>query len=228
MSRVPYASAVGSLMYAMVCTRSDLAYVVSTVSWFMLNPGKQYWEAVKWVLRYLRGIAKLGLVFQRLETGKPRLLQGYIDADCAGDFDQRRSTTGYVFTVAECVISWKAKLQDTIALLMTEVEYMAAVEVLKEVLWLRGLVETFSIIKDSVQVHCDSQSAIHLAKDHMYHKRTKHIDVRFHKIRQWVVDDKVIDLAKISTKKNPADMMIKTILVEKFRASLNFIKVLQR
>ena len=62
----------------------------------------------------------------------------------------------------------------------------------------------------------------------MYHKRTKHIDVRYHKIRQWVVDDKVIDLIKISTKKNTADMMTKTILIEKFRASLNFIKVLQR
>ena len=76
---------------------------------------------------------------------------------------------------------------------------------------MRGLVETFSIIQDSVRVHCDSQSVIHLAKDHRYHKRKKHIDVRKHKIRQWVVDDKVIDLIKISTKKNPADMMMKTI-----------------
>ena len=69
--------------------------------------------------------------------------------------------------------------------------------------------------------------AIHLAKDHRYHKRTKHIDMRYHKIRQWVVDDKVIDLVKINMKKNPADMMTKTILV-KFRASLTFIKVLQK
>ena len=67
---------------------------------------------------------------------------------------------------------------------MIEVKYMAAVEASKEVLWLRGLVETFNIIQDSVRVHCDSQSAIHLAKDHRYHKRTKHIDVRYHKIRQ--------------------------------------------
>ena len=66
-----------------------------------------------------------------------------------------------------------------------------------------------------------------LAKDHRYHKRTKHIAVRFHKIRQWVIDDKVIDLVKISTKKNPADMMTKTIPVEKFRTSLNFIMILQ-
>jgi len=133
-----------------------------------------------------------------------------------------------VFTVAECIISWKAELQDTITLLATEAEYMAIVEASKEALWLRGLVETFSIIQDSVRVHCDNQSAIHLAKDHRYHKRTKHIDVRFHKIRQWVMDDKVIDLVKINTKKNPADIMTKTIPVEKFRASLNFIKVLQR
>jgi len=228
MSRVPYASAVGSLMYAMVCTRSDLAYTVSTISWFMSNPGKQHWEAVMWVLRYLRGTARLGLVFQRLETGKPRLLQGYVDIDYAGDLDPRRSTTGYIFTEAECVISWKAKLQDTIAPSATEAEYMAAVEASKEALWLRGLVETFSIIHDSVRIHCDSQSAIHLAKNHRYHKRMKHINVRFHKIRQRVVDDKVIDLVKISTKKNPTDMMTKTIPVEKFSVSLNFIKILQR
>ena len=105
---------------------------------------------------------------------------------------------------------------------------MAAVEASKEALWLRGLVETFSIIQDSFRVYCDSQSAIHLTKDHTCHKWTKHINVRYHKIRQWVVDDKVINLVKISTKKNPADMMTKTIPVEKFITSLNCIKVLQR
>jgi len=88
-----------------------------------------------------------------------------------------------VFIVAECVISSKTELQDTIALSTTEAEYMVVVVASKEALWLRGLVETFSIIHDSIQVYCDNQSAIHLAKDHKYHKRTKHIDVRFHKIR---------------------------------------------
>ena len=90
------------------------------------------------------------------------------------------------------------------------------------------MVETFSIIHDSVRVHCDSQSAIHLTKNHMYQKRMNRIDVRYHKIRQCIVDDKVIDSVKISTKKNPADMMTKTIPVEKFRAFLNFIKIFQR
>ena len=88
------------------------------------------------------------------------------------------------------------------------------------------MVETFSIIQDSVWLHYDSHSAIHLAKDHRYHKLTKHIDVRFHKIRQCIVDDKVIDLKKFSAKKNPVDTITKTIPVEKFKTSLNFIKVL--
>ena len=131
---------------------------------------------------------------------------------------------GYVFTVAECTVSWKAKLHDTMALST----YMAAIETSKEYLWLRGLVEIFGIIQDLVQFYCDSQSDIHLAKDHIYYKWTKHIDVRYHKIRQWIIDDKAIDLVKIIIKKNPIDMMTKTISVEKFRASLNFIQVLQR
>jgi len=78
MSRVPYANAVGSLMYIMVCSRPDLAYIVSTVSRFISNPGKQYWEAVKWVLRHLQGTVRLGLVFQRLKTKKPRLLRAML------------------------------------------------------------------------------------------------------------------------------------------------------
>ena len=93
---------------------------------------------------------------------------------------------------------------------------------------MRELVETFGIIQDSIRVYCDSQNVIHLTKDHKYYKRTKHIDMRYHKIRQWVVDDNVIDLVKISTKKNPADMMTKTVPVEKFRLSLYFIQVLQK
>ena len=98
MSRVPYATAVGPLIYVMVCTRPDIAYAVSTVSRLMSNPGEQHWEIVKWVLRYLRGTARIGLVFQRLKTEKHKLLQGYIDADYAGDLDQRKSMTGYVFS----------------------------------------------------------------------------------------------------------------------------------
>jgi len=90
------------------------------------------------------------------------------------------------------------------------------------------LVEAFDRMQDSVCVYCNSQRVIHLAKDHKYQKRMMNIDVRYHKIRQRVVDDKVIDLVKINTKKNPDDIMMKNIPVEKFRTPLNFIKILQK
>jgi len=106
--------------------------------------------------------------------GKPRVFQGYVDAIYTGDIDQRRSTISYVFTVIECVISWKAELQDIVTL---STKYMVAVEASKKTLWLRALVETLNIIQDLVWVHCDGQVVIHLAKDHRYHKRTKHINV---------------------------------------------------
>ena len=93
------------------------------------------------------------------------------------------------------------------ALSTTEAEYMTTFEASKEILWLRGLIGTFGIIHDTIQVYCDSQSSIYLAKDCMYHKRKKYINVRYHRIRHWVVLENAIDLVKISTKKNPVDMM---------------------
>jgi hypothetical protein len=95
MSKVPYASAIGSLMYAMVCTRPDIAHAMGVVSRYMSNPGKQHWEAVKWILRYLRGTLDMSLCF----TGANLKLQGYVDADLARDVDSRKSTTGFVYTL---------------------------------------------------------------------------------------------------------------------------------
>ena len=115
MSKVPYASAVGSLMYAMVCTRPDIAHAVGVVSRYMNNPGKEHWMAVKWILRYLRGTTNQALCF----GGSNITLQGYFDADMAGDRDNRRSTTGYVFTVGGTVVSWVSKIQSVVALSTT-------------------------------------------------------------------------------------------------------------
>ena len=95
MSKVPYASIVGSLMYAMVCTRPDIAHAVGVVSRYMSHPGIEHWNAVKWILRYLRGTSNKCLHFAGFATD----LQGYVDSDLVGDIDTMRSTTGYVFTV---------------------------------------------------------------------------------------------------------------------------------
>ena len=98
MVEVPYASVVGCLIYAMVCTRPDLAHVVSQVSKYMSKSGRQHWEAVKWIFRYLRGIVGHVIVFGNQQGDS--LVIGYVDSEYAGDLDNRRSTTGYVFTIS--------------------------------------------------------------------------------------------------------------------------------
>jgi len=98
MAEVPYASVVGCLMYAMVCTRPDLAHVVSQVSKYMSKSGRQHWEAVKWIFRYLRCTVRHDIVFGNQQGD--HLIVGYVDSNYAGDLDNRRSTTGYVFTIS--------------------------------------------------------------------------------------------------------------------------------
>ena len=220
MSRVPYSSAVGSVIYLMVCTRPDIAHAVSVVSRYLSCPGKVHWEAVKWILRYLKGTANARLEFGRSEAK----LTGYVDSDFMGDLDKRRSLTAYVFTLGGCAISWKANLQSTIALSTTEAEYMAVTEGVKEVIWLKGLLTEISDCDGPIDVHCDSQSAIHLAKDQMYHERSKHIDVRFHFVRQ-VVSRGVVKIVKIATAHNPADMLTKPLSVAKFNYCAELISV---
>ena len=101
MSKVPYASTIGSLMYAMVCTRPGIAHAMEVVSRFMSRPEKQHWQAVKWILKYLRGSSDTFLCF----TGASLKLQGYVDANFACDIDSRKSTVGFVFTLGGTTIS---------------------------------------------------------------------------------------------------------------------------
>jgi hypothetical protein len=137
MSRVPYSSTVGSLMYAMVCTRPDIAHAVGVVRRYMKNPCKEHWEEVKCILRYLRGTATHALCF----GGSDTFLQGYVDSDMAGDKDNRRRTTGYVFTIGGTIISWILKLKKVVALSTTEAEYVVATEASKEMIWLQRFME---------------------------------------------------------------------------------------
>ena len=212
MSKVPYASAVGSLMYAMVCTRPDIAHAVGVVSRYMNNPGKEHWMAVKWILRYLRGTTNQALCF----GGSNISLQGYVDADMVGDRDNRRSTTGYVFTVGGTAVSWVSKIQSVVALSTTEAEYVAATEASKEMIWLQRFMGELGKEHDMGTLYSDSQSAIHLAKNSTFHSRTKHIHLKYHFIRS-VLEDGELKLEKIHTSQNPADMLTKVVTREKLR-----------
>ena len=213
MQKTPYASAIGNLMYAMVCTRPDIAHAVGVVSRFMGDPGKEHWEAVKWILRYLKGTTDQALCFE----GKKVELAGYVDADLASsDLDRRRSTTGYVFTLGGTAISWASKLQKVVALSTTEAEYVAVTEASKEMVWLQNFLrELGNEHKDRI-LYSDSQSAIHLAKNPAFHSRTKHIELKYHYIR-YLLERKVLRLMKIRGSENPADMLTKVVTLDKLK-----------
>eukprot|EP00253_Pinus_taeda_P009482 PITA_09482 len=209
MSRVPYASAIGSLMYAMVYTRSYITHVVGVLSKFMSKLGKEHWTAVKRVFRYLRGISDYGLCYQ----GRPRLVRvldihGFVDADWARDLDQRRSTSGYVFNLFGGAVSWMSKKQSVVALSTTEAEYRAATHASKEAVWLQRLCSSMGLVQGAIRIDCDSQSAIFLAKNPAYHSKTKHIEVQYHFVRDMIEDKKVL-LVKVDTLKNTADALTK-------------------
>jgi hypothetical protein len=215
MARVPYANAVGSLMYAMICTRPDIAHAVGVLSRYMSNPGKEHWTAIKRVFRYLRGTSKLSLCFEGAEVGKALDIIGHVDADWGADTERRRSTSGYVFTLFGGAVSWMSKRQSVVALSSTEAEYMALTHVGKEAIWLRRLCMELGFELGSMEVRCDNQGAIHLAKNPAFHSRTKHIDIQYHFIRE-KVEKKLIQLTKVDTMKNSSDFLTKAVPSTKF------------
>ncbi|KAE8721159.1 hypothetical protein F3Y22_tig00016637pilonHSYRG00027 [Hibiscus syriacus] len=223
MVKVPYSNVVGCLMYAMVCTRPDLAHAVSQVCKYMSKPNKQHWEEVKWIFRYLKGTMGHRIVFGS-QRDNP-LVVGYVDSDYASDLDNRRSMTGYVFTLGGGPICWKSTVQSIVALSTTETEYMAVAEAAKEALWLTGLVKELGVQQGGVQLLCDNQSTIHLAKNHVYRARTKHVDVRFHKIRKLVAYGEIL-FQKVYTDENAADMFTKPVTTDKFMHCLDLLSVL--
>ena len=137
MSKVPYALAIDSLMYAMVCTRPNIAHAMGIVSRFMSRPRKQHWEAIKWILRYLKGSLDTCLCF----TCASLKLQGYVDTNFDGDIDSIKSITGFVFTFGGTTISWTSNLQKIVTLSTTEAEYVAAIEVGNEMICLHGFLD---------------------------------------------------------------------------------------
>lgn len=221
MDQIPYASAVGSLMYAMVSSRPYLAYAVGMVSTYMGKPGREHWSAVQWIMRYLKGASGKCLTF----TKEPELkVTGYCDSDYATDLDRRRSITGFIFTVGGNTVSWRSCLQKVVALSTTEAEYIALSEASREAVWLKGICEELSFKQEAGEIHCDSQSAIYLAKNHMFHERTKHIQVKYNYIRE-VIDEGDVKVLKIHTSVTPADMLTKSLPGDKFGGCLQTLKV---
>jgi hypothetical protein len=202
----PYREAVGSLMYASLGTRPDITYAVSVLSKFADNPGLVHWNAAKRVFAYLAGTKDLWLTYGDSSAE----LEGYTDAD-GSMHEDRKAISGYAFLLDGGAVSWSSKKQEIIALSTTEAEYVATTHAAKEALWLRSLIgEIFGKFTGPTTLYGDNQGAIALARDHQYHARTNHIDIRFHFIR-WIVAEGKLKLVYCPTEDMIADTLTKAL-----------------
>lgn len=205
-----YMSLVGSLLYAAMVTRPDIAYAVQALGRHLQASGPDHWTAAKRVLRYLKGTRELGIKYG-MDGADQVELHGYCDSDWAGDIDSRRSTTAYVFVMAGGSVSWASKLQPTVALSSSEAEYMAACAAVQEAIYMRRLLGDLGFhLSGPTAIHADNQSCIAMGKNPVHHKRSKHIDIRYHFTRERVESGEV-ELKYVPTEHQLADLLTKPL-----------------
>ena len=204
-----YRSLVGSLRY-LVHTRPDIAFAVGYVSRFMETPRQEHLVAVKHLLRYIAGTVDYGLVYPKLSNGVNNLI-GYTDSDMGGDVDERRCTAGVLFFLGDMPVTWQSQKQKTVALSTCEAEYMAGAAGACQAVWLVQLLS--DITGDVAQppaLKMDNQSAIALSKNPVLHDRSKHIDTKFHFIRE-CVDSGKTSVEYASTQEQLVDVLTKAL-----------------
>ncbi|PKI58366.1 hypothetical protein CRG98_021241 [Punica granatum] len=209
MAQVPYASAIGSLMYAMLCTRPDIAYAVSMTSRYQSNQGLDHWTAVKNILKYLRRTKDMVLVY----GGGELRLHGFTDSDFQSDVDGRKSITGYIFTCNGGAVSWMSSKQEMTANSTTEAEYIVASDAAKEAVWIRKSVTELGVvpsISSSVELYFDNTGAIAQAKEPRSHQKSKHIERRYHIIME-IIGRGDVAVQKVASADNVADPLTKAI-----------------
>jgi hypothetical protein len=219
-----YRSVVGSLRY-LLHTRPDLSFSVGYVSRFMEQPTKEHMAAVKHLLRYVKGTVNSGCCYRKL-TDKPELL-GYSDSDHAGDVDDRKSTTGVLYYYGHCPISWASQKQRIVAQSSCEAEYVAAAIAASQGVWLSRLIEEIlgsEAVKFTIKV--DNQSAISLCKNPVFHERSKHIDVRYHFVRECVEEGK-LEVEHVRTEEQHADILTKPLARFRFQTLKEKIGMLE-
>ncbi|XP_036340281.1 secreted RxLR effector protein 161-like [Rhagoletis pomonella] len=207
MKNIPYQELTGSLLFLVQVSRPDICYAVSVLSRFNNNYGRCHWTAAKRVLRYLKGTINKKLIF----TGNHEDIKGFCDADWASDVDERKSMSGYVFTMQGAAISWSSKKQKTIALSSTEAEYMSLVSAVQEAIWLRRLErELQNNYNKPTLIFCDNKSAIQLAKNGASSARTKHIEIK-EKFVEEKMENGIIEIKYPPTSQMKADVLTKAL-----------------
>lgn len=208
-----YRQLVGSIMYIRA-TRPDIAYVVSLISRYMSRPTELHLLAAKRILRYLQGTSSFGLISKK--DGNRELIE-FTDSDYADDVEDRKSTSGYAFILSSATVAWSSRKQPIVTLSTTEVEFVAAAVCSTQAIWMKRILETLGYEgNESTVIFCDNSSTIKLARNPVFHSRCKHIEVRFHFLRN-LENDGVIQLIYCSTHDQIVDMLTKPLKLESFR-----------
>lgn len=214
MRKIPYASAIGSIMYAMICTRPDVSYALSMTSRYQSNPGEGHWTAVKNILKYLKRTKDSFLVYGCEDE---LAVKGYTDASFQTDNDDYKSQSGFVFCLNGGAVSWKSSKQETVADSTTEAEYIAASSAAKEAVWIKKFITELGVVPtivDPVALYCDNNGAIAQAKEPRSHQRSKHILRRYHLIRE-IIDRGDVHIGRVPTDDNVADPLTKALSQQK-------------
>ncbi|KAM1196494.1 hypothetical protein ACFX2J_022854 [Malus domestica] len=207
-----YRKLVGSLMYLTI-TRLDIMFGANLLARFMHGPTKKHIGTTKRVLRYIEGTMDFGIEYV---TGKSAFLIGYCDSDWAGSVDDIRSISGYAFSLGSGVFSWASIKQNTMALSTAQTKYVSAAEATSQAKWVRFVLEDFE--EEQVEptvVMCDNTSTIAIAKNPMFHQKTRHISRKFHFIRD-AIQEKKIKLVYCKSEEQMADILTKALPKEKF------------
>ena len=223
-----FQSITGALMFAMVTCRPDLAHAVNMLARRMSRARVLDMKAARRVLQYLRGNARLGLLFKYGADPECASLRAYADADWANDPIQRKSTTGYIVFFNGAPVSWHSGLQGTISLSSCEAEYVALSECCREVDYLRSILDFVQHPADGpTEVFEDNQGTIDLASNPVHHKRTKHVEVKYHYVRD-AQDKGRVRVVKVHTTLNHADIMTKATDQKTFTRHVSMIMVERR
>ena len=208
-----YKQIVGSLMY-LTATRPDIMHAVSVISRYMECPTEIHLLAAKRILRYLQGTKEFGLFFKK---GEKSDLFGFTNSDYAGDSNDRKSTSGYVFMLGTGAVSWSSKKQPIVTLSTTEAEFVAATACACQDIWLKKILEELQFKEDGpTLIYYDNSSAIKLSKNPVLHGRSKHIDVKYHFLRD-LMNDGVINLVYCRSEDQIADILTKPLKFPAFQ-----------
>ena len=228
LATLPYRSLVGSLMYVASGSRPDIMFAVSKLSRFLDCYREAHWQAAVRIIRYLKGTREMGLVLGG-SSPSPSLI-GYCDSDYANDpgAEGRRSVAGYCFSLGSGVVSWSSKKQKTIADSTCAAEYMAASEAGRELVWMRTLLRELGFEPPhATPLLCDNSAAVLLCGDQAFHNRVKHIDVKYHWIREHVESEELV-VGCIPSSGNLADVLTKALPGPHFISMQGCLGVYQR